>query len=505
MKRRLQGFLAGALLCALLVTVLPAPAAAADFDDVPQDHWAAEHIDRAVELGLFQGQSASRFGLGAPMTRGAFVTALCRLFGWEMVTPETGSYTDNQDRSAWYYSAVETAYANGAITAQTDAFRPQDPITREEAAVMLVRAMGYGTIAGLAQDLPMPFQDVQTNAGYVAMAYELGLVNGTGADTFSPDSPATREQAAVMLVRLYDGYHAAAPGLTGIARSAENLTDLTGYESVALNGGRLIYAGETRLTDLPSAEESAAMRQAVTEAGAVPLLYISGTSTALKGDAAHTAEILTAAVEESGCAGLFLDLAGLQSTQKQAFTDLAEELREQLGDQLLYLMAEAPVWQGTAYEGYDYGALAQAADKLVLRIAPYSEESGDFPVGPVDPLEEVYYALAELRDQVDSGKVSLLLTTTGSAWRGSRHTGEISAQEIEELLSSPKTQSYYADRYACAYLTAEDGNAAVWYLDGEAVLERVRMAAFFGVDQVCLSDLSSVADYENYSLLGGLD
>ena len=30
------------------------------------------------------------------------------------------------------------------------------------------------------------------------------------------------------------------------------------------------------------------------------------------------------------------------------------------------------------------------------------------------------------------------------------------------------------------------------------------MAAFFGVDQLCLSDLSSVADYENYDLLGSL-
>ena len=41
-------------------------------------------------------------------------------------------------------------------------------------------------------------------------------------------------------------------------------------------------------------------------------------------------------------------------------------------------------------------------------------------------------------------------------------------------------------------------------MDGESVLERVRMAGFFGVDEICLSDLSSVADYENYSLLGGL-
>ena len=220
MKRRLQWFCSCALLCALLVTAaLPAPAAAAStgFSDVPESHWAADSIRRAVDLGLFQGQTPTRFGLGAPMTRGAFVVALCRLFGWEMVTPEAGSYTDNQDKSAWYYSAVETAYANGAITRQTDTFRPREPITREELAVMLVRAMGCGTIAGLAQDLPMPFRDVTTNVGYIAMAHELGLVNGTAATTFSPDQTATREQAAVMLIRLYDSYHAAAPEKTGIA------------------------------------------------------------------------------------------------------------------------------------------------------------------------------------------------------------------------------------------------------------------------------------------------
>ena len=495
------------LLCALLLTAaLPAPAAAAStgFSDVPENHWAADSIRRAVDLGLFQGQTATRFGLGAPMTRGAFVTALCRLFQWEMVTPETGSYTDNQDQTAWYYSAVETAYANGAITHQTDTFRPRDPITREELAVMLVRAMGYGTIAGLAQDLSMPFQDVTTNAGYIAMAYELGLVNGTSATFFSPDRTATREQAAVMLIRLYDGYHMAAPETVGIARSAEDLTDLTGYAAVAMDGGRLIYAGEVRLTGGLGAESAAALRQAISDAGAVPLLYASGTETALKGDSAQTAALLAAAVEDSGCQGLFLDLAELESSQKKAFTALVQALREELDGQLLYVMAEAPAWQGTSYKGYDYAALGQLADRLVIRVAAYENDAGDFPIAPLEPLEEVYYALAELRDQVDSQRLSLLVTTTGSAWDGGRSSGSISAAEIEALLASSKTADYYSDRYACAYLTADNGATAVWYLDGEALLARARMAAFFGVDQLCLSDLSSVADYENYDLLGGL-
>ena len=40
-----------------------------------------------------------------------------RLMGWELVTPEKGSFTDNQDTAKWYYSAIETAYAHGALTA----------------------------------------------------------------------------------------------------------------------------------------------------------------------------------------------------------------------------------------------------------------------------------------------------------------------------------------------------------------------------------------------------
>lgn len=84
------------------------------------------------------------------------MVALCRLFGWEMVTPEAGSYTDNQDKSAWYYSAVETAYANGAITRQTDTFRPREPITREELAVMLVRAMATAPSPVWPRTCPCP-------------------------------------------------------------------------------------------------------------------------------------------------------------------------------------------------------------------------------------------------------------------------------------------------------------------------------------------------------------
>ena len=156
MKKQLKRLLCCLTLCAVLTGGLTVPAAAAGFADVPANHWAAESIQRCVKLGFFQGQSASRFGLGQKMTRSAFTVVLCRFFGWEATTPAKATYQD-VSTDAWYAGAVEAAYGHGALTDQRDHFRPNDPITREELAVMLVRALGYGTIAGLAQDLSMPF------------------------------------------------------------------------------------------------------------------------------------------------------------------------------------------------------------------------------------------------------------------------------------------------------------------------------------------------------------
>lgn len=507
MKRQLKRLCSCALLCALLLTVLPAPAAAAStgFSDVPASHWAAEEIRRAVDLGLFQGESSGRFGLGKPMTRAAFVVVLCRFFEWEIVKPQTGSYTDNQDPSAWYYGAVETAYAHGAITDQTDTFRPNDAVTREEIAVMLIRALGYSSLAGLSQEQAMPFTDVRTNTGYIAMAYTLGLVSGTSKTAFSPDKAATREQAAVMLMRLYDKCHADAPIRSGILAPGEDEAVLTGCAAAAVAAYKLIYAGEIRLVETAPAEEAAALRAQAEEAGVQPLLYVSGTASSVRGDADTTAALLRQAVDAGDYAGLFLDVTGLTGTDKKDFSALAWALDEAMEGKLLYLTAEAPV-QGGRANGYDYAVLGTAADTLVVRVAAGEDSADGFPVAPPEPMEAVYYALTQIKSLVDPGKLSLMLTTTGTSWLQKRLEGTLTAAQIQTLRKSIFTETYYSGRYACSYLTDASASAerVVWYLDQESVAQRLLMAAFFGVGQVCLSDLRSVADYEGYSVLEAL-
>ena len=491
---RLKRWLAVCLLCLLTASAAAVPAAAAStgFRDVPAGHWAASEIRRAVDAGLVQGVSATEFGLGRPMTRAAFTVVLCRFFGWEMQTPSQGSFADNRDPAAWYYSAVETACANGAVVRKAENFRPNDPITREEMAVMLVRALGYTALAGLDQGLECPFSDVTTNQGYLTMAYYLGISRGAGDGTFAPDRTATREQAVVMLMRVYDRVHAGAPERIGLTTFSEQVTDFRDCSVVAVGGPRLTAVGDS-LSSLPAAETAAAVREAVRSSGAKVLLGVTGSQTGLQAKPAVIAR--TIAAEAAEYDGVLLDVSKLPENKQKAHTALVEALRRELGDKLLYVAAEAPDSSGTRY-GYDYAALSALADRLILRTGRYDTQTGGFPTMPQEPLEEVYYALASLSDGTDLSKCSLWLTATGLGREGSRGgLSYYSADRMAELLADPRTERYYSARYADAYLSRTEGEkrTVVWYHDGRAAEARARLGAFFGVGSVCLSEVGEAS------------
>ena len=168
--------------------------------------------------------------------------------------------------------------------------------------------MGYGPIAGLAEDDPLPFRDVTTNKGHIAMAYELGLVSGMGNDLFVPDRYATREQAAVMLSRLYDKLHPAqtANEAMVLLRSGEEAEDLSGYQTVILMAGTLTGGQNPRLALSVSNTQKQVMETA-TASGQTVLLGISGQSGVLKSTAVATA--VAEALTDSSYDGVYLNLS----------------------------------------------------------------------------------------------------------------------------------------------------------------------------------------------------
>nr|MCR5826572.1 S-layer homology domain-containing protein [Oscillospiraceae bacterium] len=196
-----------ALLLALLLLAAPVRGAEISYKDVKTDHWAYASIRRAGELKLIGGVGGGYFGVGRVLTRAEYAMMLCRLMDWTMLTPAEGSFTDNRDKTTWYYSAVETAYANGVLRKVDGKAGVEETITREEMAAMTVRALGYASLAGIVQE-DCPFKDVSTNRGYITLAYHMGFMDGVWTNRFAPALAATREQAAVVLLRVYDALHA---------------------------------------------------------------------------------------------------------------------------------------------------------------------------------------------------------------------------------------------------------------------------------------------------------
>ena len=225
---------AAVLLSAVLLLLAPARAAdGTQFADVPRTHWAYESVRAATQNGLVNGLSAKTFGLGQPVTRAQYCAMLCRLMDWAEVLPDEPTFSDNRDKSAWYYGAVETAYARGALLKLSAECAPDEPLPREEMAAMTVRALGYSNLAGTVQD-DCPFSDVSTNRGYIALAYRMGIMGGVSARNFSPKTASTREQAASVLLRAYDRLRAEAARQplsampAGAAVYAQALSDKSG-------------------------------------------------------------------------------------------------------------------------------------------------------------------------------------------------------------------------------------------------------------------------------------
>ena len=107
-------------------------------------------------------------------------------------------------RSDWFYRAVRFAYSGGLMTGTSaDAFAPNTNLTRAMLVTILHRYAGEPN-SPLSSLLSPLFTDVAEGTWYtdaVAWASANGIVEGVGDNRFDPDAVITREQLAVILYR----------------------------------------------------------------------------------------------------------------------------------------------------------------------------------------------------------------------------------------------------------------------------------------------------------------
>ncbi|MCI4463348.1 MAG: S-layer homology domain-containing protein [Caldisericum sp.] len=141
MKKVLGVVLALAMVLTLFA-VRPLPVSAAGFKDVPADYWAKDQIDYLVSKGVIAGYSDGTFKPEDPVTREQFAKMICIAKGLKEVKPATPTFKDvGADR--WSFGYVEAAVKAGYIKGYADGtFKPANSITRQELAVLGVRVLG---------------------------------------------------------------------------------------------------------------------------------------------------------------------------------------------------------------------------------------------------------------------------------------------------------------------------------------------------------------------------
>jgi fibronectin type 3 domain-containing protein len=178
------------------------------FNDI-QGHWAKNEMELLASKLVIQGMTDSSFGPDSSITRAQFATLLVRALGLSKQS-ENSRFTDVAP-DAWYTGAVGAAVKAGLITGYEDGtFRPEDPITREQMAVMAARATKAAgkivDVSGKEASILDTLSDGHNLSTWVktsvAETVEAGIMTGLDANQFDGQEYATRAQAAVILKRL---------------------------------------------------------------------------------------------------------------------------------------------------------------------------------------------------------------------------------------------------------------------------------------------------------------
>jgi len=171
-----------------------------------RNHWSLANINFLAARGIIQGKASGLFMPDDTITRAEFVTILGNKFGADF-----GAYRvmpfDDAKATDWFAGSVAWAAENKIVTGSDGMFRPNDPISRQEMAVILDRYMTNlekTDITGAKKAIV--FADDAMIAGYaktsVSKMQQLGIINGKTTTAFAPADNATRAEAAKMISAL---------------------------------------------------------------------------------------------------------------------------------------------------------------------------------------------------------------------------------------------------------------------------------------------------------------
>ena len=204
-KRILALFLA--VVTCLSLAVSASAASISDFKDVDTKAWYAEAVTAAVDNGLLYGKSKTQLDPNGLLTRAEMAAITNRSFGCYK-TADISAYKDVA-KGKWYYNDVALAVQMGTYNGvSASSMQPDRAITRQEAIAVIARALQLDLDDYAKTDLSK-FADAKEVSGwalpYMKAMVAAGYVHGR-TQGLVPQANITRAEFAQLYFNIIQSY-----------------------------------------------------------------------------------------------------------------------------------------------------------------------------------------------------------------------------------------------------------------------------------------------------------
>lgn len=171
------------------------------FPDIDGVSWAVEAINSLADEGCISGDENGCFNPDNKITREEFVKMVVLAFG-KYDYAASADFSD-VEKKAWYFPYIASGIKSGFVNGISDnKFGIGLNITRQDAAVILSRIYNKNH----SRDVGMNFKDNDKIADYAQQAVSQlsfsGVINGMDDGNFYPENSLTRAEAATLIYRL---------------------------------------------------------------------------------------------------------------------------------------------------------------------------------------------------------------------------------------------------------------------------------------------------------------
>lgn len=369
------------------------------FKDLKETDWYYGDISALVNLGIVQGRSESYFEPKSNVTRQEAAALMVRMLKAAPDPIEASSelpYTDHKHTSKWAWGYISQVTQLGFMQGDSGVFRPNDSLSRAEAAVLLDRILQSPRIRSElnnreADPILLGWQYDSTTAEYEEQVLEAGINTLSPRWYFLDATEVVQDHTDQRL-------------LTFAERNKLNIWGMVGNRANAELTHRVL--------------SNAAMREAAVTK-------------------------LVDYAQRYGLAGLNIDFENVSPEDREYLTLFMTSLNSKLSSIGVTLSIDVSPDLGTSWTAaFDYKALGELADYVVLM--GYEEHwNGSTAAGSVASLPWLENAVQKLQQNVPKDKIIAALPTYTRNW-------SLSSPQLGSYDISLKTQGEIYRNYSTA-------------------------------------------------------